>query len=180
MKATGIIRRIDDLGRIVLPKEIRKNLKIKEGDMLEIYVQDNNVITLEKFEPMDTLANLADKYAETLAAITGLTVCITTDSYILSSAGPQRKEYIKKDLSNEVIKVLDERITWNTKNNSNIKIKADDIAQKYTFQIIAPIIDDGAVVGSVLVFSTDSNRTISDEDIKIAKLLTTLLIKHME
>ena len=146
MKATGIIRRIDDLGRIVLPKEIRKSLKIREGDMLEIYVQDSGAIMLEKYEPMDSLAKLADQYVEVIADIIGYTVCATTDSYILSVAGPSKKEYLRKDLSSDVVEILNERITWSNKNEQNRNIVKEDMKSKYTSQIIVPIIDGGDVI----------------------------------
>ncbi len=180
MKATGIIRRIDDLGRIVLPKEIRKSLKIKEGDMLEIYVQDNGIIMLEKYEPMDSLLKIADQYVETLAEITGLTVCATTDSYVISSFGPCKKEYIRKDLSKEVINILKERIVWNTQNGNNIDIVESDDKKKYISQLVIPLIDDGDVIGSLILLSQESGRVITEEDVKIGKLATSLLIKQIE
>lgn len=180
MKATGIIRRIDDLGRIVLPKEIRKSLKIKEGDMLEIYVQDNGAIMLEKYEPMDSLAKIADQYVEVIADMTGYTVCATTDSYILSAAGSSKKEYLRKDLSSEVIDILNERIVWSTKNENSIKIVKDDIKNRYTSQIVIPIIDDGDIIGSIILFSFEGGKHITESDIAIAKLATSLLTKQME
>lgn len=180
MKATGIIRRIDDLGRIVLPKEIRKSLKIKEGDMLEIYIQDNGAIMLEKYEPMDSLAKLADEYAEVLADITGYTVCMATDSYVLSVAGPSKKEYLRKDLSKEVTDILTERINWSTKADNPITITKDDVKTKYTAQIILPIISDGDVIGSMILISTHGDKRVTDLDISIAKVAMSLLIKQME
>lgn len=180
MRATGIIRRIDDLGRIVLPKEIRKNLKIKEGDMLEIYVQDNGIILLEKYEPMDSLAKLADQYVEVISNLTGHTVCATTDNYIISCAGPSKKDYLRKDLSNDTIDILSERITWSTKNDAAIKIIKDDVKSKYISQIIVPIIDDGDLIGSIIMFSLDPQKSITDSDIKIVQLATSLLSKQME
>lgn len=180
MKATGIIRRIDDLGRIVLPKEIRKNLKIKEGDMLEIYVQDSGVIMLEKYEPMDSLLKLADQYVEAVAEVTGLTVCATTDSYVISASGPLKKEYLRKDLSSSVIDILKERIMWNTKNNNKVDIIVNDSKEKYSSQLILPIIDDGDVIGSLILLSCDIVRLITEEDIKIGKLVTELLAKQIE
>lgn len=180
MKATGVVRRIDDLGRIVLPKEIRKNLKIKEGDMLEIYVQDSGVIMLEKYEPMDSLLKLADQYVETVAEVTGLTVCATTDSYVISASGPLKKEYLRKDLSSSVIDILKERIMWNTKNNNKVDIIVNDSKEKYSSQLILPIIDDGDVIGSLILLSCDIVRLITEEDIKIGKLVTELLAKQIE
>lgn len=180
MKATGIIRRIDDLGRIVLPKEIRKSLKIKEGDMLEIYVQDSGVIMLEKYEPMDNLVKLADQYAEVIADVTGWTVCIGTDSYIISSHGPSKKEFIRKDLSHDVINILNDRINWSNKNEQKINIVKDDSKNKYTAQIVVPIIDSGDVIGCIILISTDTNKHITDYDISVAKLVGSLLEKQME
>jgi len=180
MKATGIIRRIDDLGRIVIPKEIRKSLKIKEGDMLEIYVQDSGVIMLEKYEPMDSLLKLAEQYVEVIADITGYTVCATTDNYIISVAGTSKKEYFRKDLSNDIVEILNERITWSNKKDKNISIIKGDDKNKYTVQIIVPIIDNGDVIGSIILISTDENKQVSDYDINIAKLASSLLAKHIE
>lgn len=180
MKATGIIRRIDDLGRVVLPKEIRKNLKIREGDMLEIYVQDSGVIMLEKYEPMDSLAKVAEQYVEVIADITGYTVCATTDTYILSAYGPSKKEYIRKDLSDEVIDILNERITWSNKAKQCIRIIKDDLKNKYTCQIIVPIIDNGDIIGSLILLSDDTNKQLTDADVDIAKLAVSLLIKQIE
>ena len=178
MRATGIIRRIDDLGRIVLPKEIRKSLKIKEGDMLEIYVQENGVIMLEKYEPMDSLSKIADNYAETLAEVTGLTVCISTDSYIMTAFGNSKKEYIKKDLSDEVLNILEERMAWSTKNDNKVEIVINDDKNKYMSEAIFPIIDDGNVIGAVIAFSKEKN--MSEEDINMLKLTTSLIVKQME
>lgn len=180
MRATGIVRRIDDLGRIVLPKEIRKNLKIKEGDMLEIYVQDNGIIMLEKYEPMDSLVKLAEQYVEVLSNLIELNVCITTDSYVISSAGKSKKEYLRKDLSEEVVDILNERIVWSSKNEPIISLFKNDDKNKYVSQIIIPIIDEGDVIGSIIAFSTDSKINIKESDIQVIKLATSLLEKQME
>ena len=180
MRATGIVRRIDDLGRIVLPKEIRKNLKIKEGDMLEIYVQDNGIIMLEKYEPMDNLVKLAEQYAEVIANTTGFNVCVTTDSYVIEAQGKSKKEYIRKDLSEEVLNILEERIIWSTKNESIIPLFKNDDKSKYTSQIVIPIIDEGDVIGSIIAFSTDNKIAIKESDILVIKLAVTLMEKQME
>ncbi len=180
MRATGIVRRIDDLGRIVLPKEIRKNLKIKEGDMLEIYVQDNGVIMLEKYEPMDNLAKLAEQYVEVLANQVELNVCITTNSYVISSAGKSKKEYLRKDLSEEVVDILNERIVWSSKTEPIISLFKNDDKNKYACQIIVPIIDEGDVIGSIVAFSKEDKVNIKDNDIQVIKLAASLLEKQME
>ena len=76
MKATGIVRRIDDLGRIVVPKEIRRTLRIREGDPLEIFTDREGEIILKKYSPIGELSQFAGEYAESLAHTTGYLVRI--------------------------------------------------------------------------------------------------------
>ena len=77
LKATGVVRRIDDLGRVVIPKEIRKTLRIKEGDPLEIFTDKEGEVILKKYSPIGELSEFATGYAETLARTTGHIACIT-------------------------------------------------------------------------------------------------------
>ncbi|MDD2627456.1 MAG: stage V sporulation T C-terminal domain-containing protein [Clostridia bacterium] len=179
MKATGIIRRIDNLGRIVLPKETRKSLKIKEGDMLEIYVQDSGAIILEKYEPIDNLSKLADDYTEVLSTVTGLTVCITNYNYVVSISGASKKDYHKKELSQEVLTILDNRSIWSTKNKHPINLVKDDDKSKYKVQIIVPIIDNGDIVGGVMAFSTEPQRLLTELEIRLIQTVAILLNKQV-
>lgn len=179
MKATGIIRRIDNLGRIVLPKETRKSLKIKEGDMLEIYVQDSGAIMLEKYEPMDNLSKIADDYTEVLSTVTGLAVCITNYNYIVSISGTSKKDYYKKELSQEVLTILENRSIWNTKNKQAINIIKGDDKNKYKTQVIVPIIDNGDIIGGVIAFSTEPQRLLTELEIRLIQTVAILLNKQL-
>ena len=93
MKATGIVRRIDDLGRIVVPKEIRRTLRIREGDALEIFTDREGEIILKKYSPLGEMGNFADQYAESLAQTLGYLVCITDTDQVIAAAGPGKKEF---------------------------------------------------------------------------------------
>ena len=98
MKATGIVRRIDDLGRIVIPKEIRRTLRIRETDPLEIYTENTGEIVLKKYSPVGELSQFARDYAESLAATTGQIICITDREQIVAVSGTVKKDFMSKGL----------------------------------------------------------------------------------
>ena len=109
MKATGIVRRIDDLGRVVIPKEIRKTLKIKEGTPLEIFTDREGQIILKKYSPIGELNNFAEEYAEALVQTTGLTACITDRDVVVAAAGSGSRELDGKEISTELDEVISGR-----------------------------------------------------------------------
>ncbi len=181
MKATGIIRKIDDLGRIVVPREIRKGLKIREGTPLEIYVDKDGEIILKKYAPMGNIIDIATNYAETIAITTGYAVCITDNETIIAVSGTSKKEYLDKEINENIINIMEERSMWSTKNNKPLSItKANDNSDKYILQIICPIISDADAIGSVILFSTDFKKTLSEVGYKIVQSAATFLGKQME
>ena len=93
MKATGIVRRIDDLGRVVIPKEIRRTLRIREGDPLEIFTDREGEIILKKYSPIGELGTFAKQYAESLAQTTGCLVCVTDTDQVIAAAGTGKGSY---------------------------------------------------------------------------------------
>ena len=102
MKATGIVRRIDDLGRIVVPKEIRRTLRIREGDPLEIFTDREGEIILKKYSPIGELSQFAGEYAESLAQTTGHLVLITDCDHVVTASGTGKKEYEGKPISKQL------------------------------------------------------------------------------
>ena len=102
MKATGIVRRIDDLGRVVIPKEIRRTLRIKEGTPLEIFTDREGEIILKKYSPIGELSIFAKEYAEALSQTTGCLACITDHDQVVSAAGPAHKEYAGRAISRDL------------------------------------------------------------------------------
>ena len=109
MKATGIVRRIDDLGRIVVPKEIRRTLRLREGTPLEIFTDREGEIILKKYSPMVELTAFASQYAEAMAQSTGLMVCITDRDQVIAVAGGPKKELLQKNISRQLEQLINER-----------------------------------------------------------------------
>ena len=110
MKATGIVRRIDDLGRVVIPKEIRRTLRLREGTPLEIFTDREGEIILKKYSPMVELAAFAVQYAEAMAQTTGLMVCITDRDQIIAVSGGPKKDYLQKPVSRQLEHAIGERM----------------------------------------------------------------------
>ena len=114
MKATGIVRRIDDLGRVVVPKEIRRTLRIREGDPLEIFTDREGEIILKKYSPIGELSQFAGQYAESLAQSTGHLVCITDRDHVIAAAGNGKKEFEGKPISRQLEELIEDRTGINT------------------------------------------------------------------
>ena len=105
MKATGIVRRIDDLGRVVVPKEIRRVLRIREGDPLEIYTGNTGEVILKKYSPINELSQFAGEYAETVSKILGGTIIVSDTDQVIAASGSGRKEYADKRIDPELDKI---------------------------------------------------------------------------
>ena len=110
MKATGIVRRIDDLGRVVIPKEIRRTMRIREGDPLEIYTEKDGEVIFKKYSPIGELGDFAANYVETLAKARGHCSCITDRDNVIAVSGLPKKELIEKPVSSELENVMNEKI----------------------------------------------------------------------
>ena len=183
MKATGVVRRIDDLGRIVIPKEIRKTLHIKEGDPLEIFTDKEGEVILKKYSPIGELSEFATEYAETLAKTTGHIACITDKDTIIAVSGGLRKEYLEKSLSPELEKVLDNKEIYTSRENNEIAlpiIKNDSKDRRFNSQVIYPIITQGDVIGSVILMSKEANTQMGDVEMKVLQSAAGFLGSQME
>jgi len=180
MKATGIVRKIDDLGRIVIPKEIRKGLRIRVGDPLEIYVEKNGEIILKKYAPMGDLLKISEQFADTLYKTSGFAVCITDTDSVTAVSGCPKKDYLDKEISDNILNIMEERSLWSTKDDIIMKIIKGEGPTKYTSQIIAPIITDGDAIGSVILFSLDYTKKVTEVELKLVQSAATFLGKQME
>ena len=183
MKATGVVRRIDDLGRVVIPKEIRKTLRIKEGDPLEIFTDKEGEVILKKYSPIGELSEFATGYAETLAKTTGHIACITDKDTVIAVSGTSKKEFFEQDISEELEKIMDEKENYASKDNNNISIpitKNDKWERKYNSQNVYPIISDGDVIGSVILLSKDNNTKMTEVEQKVAQSAATFLGSQMD
>ena len=165
MKATGVVRRIDDLGRIVIPKEIRKTLRIKEGDPLEIFTDREGQVILKKYSPIGELSEFATEYAETLAKTTGHIACITDKDTVIAVSGGSKKEFLEQGISKDLERIIDDKEIYTSKENNDKSIpitQTDSMERIRNAQVIYPIISDGDSIGSVILISKDSN-TISSK-----------------
>ncbi len=173
MKATGIVRRIDDLGRIVIPKEIRRSLRIREGDPLEIYIQNGDEITLKKHSSMGGLINVVSAYADILAKTIGHTVCFVDKEVVISANGNLKKELLNKGISDKLINKLNEREICILKKSENNLIKITDESMDYEEMLIAPIIVESDVIGGVIFISESDKLDVLET--KFAKTIVAII-----
>ena len=149
MKATGIVRRIDDLGRVVIPKEIRRTMRIREGDPLEIYTDREGEVIFKKYSPIGELASFAGQYAETLHKTCGLSVAICDRDTVISCAGVPKREYADKPLSEALEKVMESR-SFHANNGDTEPLRILRDGGSHTVSCAMPIISEGDIVGCVV------------------------------
>ena len=178
MKATGIVRRIDDLGRVVIPKEIRRTLRIREGDPLEIFVDRDGEVILKKYSPIGELGEFAKEYAESLNETLGHITLITDRDTIIATAGSSRKEYLEKPVGADVERVMDERRTQVAAEGDVqvVRDKWDHVSAR----VIAPIVYNGDPIGSIVLLSRDDQVQMGDLELKMAETAAGFLSKQME
>ncbi len=181
MKATGIVRRIDDLGRVVVPKEIRRTLRIREGDPLEIFTDREGEIILKKYSPIGELSQFAGQYAESLAQNTGCLICITDKDHVVAAAGSGKKDYDGKPISKQLESVITERENFLARlgDSEFIKVTLDDTAE-YTAQAVSTIICEGDAIGAVVLYGKEEKAEMGETEIKLAKVAAGFLGRQME
>ena len=170
MKSTGITRRIDDLGRIVIPKEIRKNLKIKENEVLEIFIENENII-LKKFSSFDDMDIIFKRFIEVLEDTTLNNVLITNRERVVSVSKRKEYDYLDKEISNDILNYLDKK----EKILSTGKIEFIYNKQIDTNYYIKPIINNGDLLGSIIIFG---NKNIEEKDILAVDIISKLIINY--
>lgn len=180
MKATGIVRRIDDLGRVVIPKEIRRTLRIRESDPLEIFTDRDGEIILKKYSPLGELGTFAKEYAESLAKNAGHTTCITDKEQIVAASGNGKKEFMEKHISSQLEETISKRNTLIAKRDEKgfVPILEVDNDKLYSHELIAPIISEGDVLGAIVMIS--DNKPFGELEGKLAMTAAGILGKQME
>ena len=177
MKATGIVRRIDDLGRVVIPKEIRRTMRIREGDPLEIYTDREGEVIFKKYSPIGELASFAGQYAETLAKTCGLSVAICDRDAVISCAGISKKEYHDKPISKKLEEIIESRSLYvHNGGEERLPLTADagDSPALY-ISCAMPIISEGDIVGCAVSLrdsNGDASASVPAADVE-AKLIQT-------
>lgn len=174
MKTTGIIRRIDELGRIVIPKEIRRNLRIKEGENIEILVDNENIV-LKKYSIIKNLNDFAQNMADAIHSFINHSVIITDNDTILAVSGPLKKELLGKVIGSDLENKLARREEMLEKHKKNLKITEEDLECTYA---VSPIIINGDTIGLVMIVSKD--EPVDEIDYKLTQIASKFLSNHLE
>jgi AbrB family transcriptional regulator (stage V sporulation protein T) len=185
LKATGIVRRIDDLGRVVIPKEIRRTLRIREGDPLEIFVDRDGEVILKKYSPIGELGDFAKEYADSLYEAIGHTALIADRDAIIAVAGAPKKEFLNKSNGTLVERAMEERKAiilakaTDARNRGSL-VGDDDDDERFSAYVIAPIVSGGDPIGAVILCSREPETTMSETELKLVETAAGFLAKQME
>ena len=179
MKATGIVRRIDDLGRVVIPKEIRRTMRIREGDPLEIYTDHEGEVIFKKYSPIEELAETATQYAEAVNKACGISVVVVDRDIAVACAGVPKKDVLEHKISSEIDGIIDTRqlYTWH---NGEKKTSVVDRQDKYFAKVVAPIFSEGDIIGAVTVGETENLTEPTETEIKISQTAAMFLGKQLD
>lgn len=180
MKATGIVRRIDDLGRIVIPKEIRRTLRIRESDPLEIFTDREGEIILKKYSPIGEMSTFAKQYADSLSQVSGHTALITDRDQFIAVAGGC-KQALGKSISKELEEKINNReTTIASKGDRNFISIFSDGSDEYVHEAISPIICEGDVIGAVVLVENDNKSKMGEVEQKLILSAAGFLGRQME
>jgi AbrB family transcriptional regulator (stage V sporulation protein T) len=179
MKATGIVRRIDDLGRVVIPKEIRRTLRIREGDPLEIFVDRDGEVILKKYSPIGELGEFAKEYAESLSESTGHIAMISDRDTFIAVAGASKKEYLDKAIGNLLETCMENRKIILEPVSGTYEILRDNNETISSF-VAAPIVAGGDPIGTVVLLSKEGQVRMAEMESKMVETAAGFLAKQME
>ena len=179
MKATGIVRRIDDLGRVVIPKEIRRTMRIREGDPLEIYTDSNGEVIFKKYSPIGEISVFASQYADVLVKATGIPVIICDRDHCIAAAGVSKKEVLERRVSPSLEEINDTRRIYYRKSGDDKKVKPLE-GVDLTAAVVAPIIAAGDICGAFVFVQQDAGYYPDESDIRLAQIAAGFLGKQME
>lgn len=180
MKATGIVRRIDELGRIVVPKEIRRTLRIREGDPLEIFTDKDGEIILKKYSPIGELSLFAQEYVEATAQILGCPVCVTDRDQIIAVSGASKKDLLGKALHKELEEAINDREAIMAQKGEKKYIQITGDEDIYEGQIVQTIICEGDAIGAVIILNKDNKNPLTEIERKAAVIAANFLGRQME
>jgi len=180
MKATGIVRRIDDLGRVVIPKEIRRTMRIREGDPLEIYTDRDGEVIFKKYSPIGELGIFAGQYADTLSKTCGINAVICDRDAVIACAGLPKKEFMERKLSEGLDRIMEQRGFYEC-DSEKISVTPDGAG--HYISCAMPIQNSGDIVGCVISVKNDNEqgRTIGkDVEHKLIQTAAGFLGRQLE
>ena len=185
MKATGIVRRIDDLGRVVIPKEIRRTMRIREGDPLEIYTDREGEVIFKKYSPIGEMNSFAQQYADTLHKTCGFGVVITDRDSVIACAGVPKKEYFEKRLSADLEKITENRTSYRYGSGDRRLAVIDDASGTHSVSCAVPIVADGDIIGAVVSVMPEQGLPVpeligSDVEFRLVQTAAAFLSRQLQ
>ena len=178
MKATGIVRRIDELGRIVIPKEIRRTMRIREGDSLEIFTDNDGEIVFKKYSPMEEIASFAIPCAEVMAKTCGTPVLVFDRDHVVAAAGVSHKEFMGRRIHAQLEEIMMQPDTKIAIGDAN-RIRPVEGVDRYA-SVVVPILVLGDVTGAVCMLFSENGASVKESDVKLAQVAAAFLGRHME
>ncbi len=176
-----ILTHSDDLGRVVIPKEIRRTLRLREGTPLEIFTDREGEIILKKYSPMAELGSFAKQYAESLAQTTGYAVCVTDRDTVIAAAGGMKKEFVGKPISKQLeTLILNRDVSAASRNDKEFVMILAGEDGDFQHQVIYPIICEGDAIGSVAILSRETKVKMGETEQKLAYTAAAFLGRQME
>lgn len=177
MKATGIVRRIDDLGRVVIPKEIRRTMRIREGDPLEIFTNSGGEVIFKKYSPIGELSSFAVQYAEALSGAASMPVIICDRDHCIAAAGISKKEVLERRVTSSLEDIMEQRRAVNLETGDS---RAALEGIKRDISAAVPIINGGDVGGAVVLLRDDDTASANDTDIKLISVAAEFLSRQID
>lgn len=178
MKATGIVRRIDDLGRVVIPKEIRRTMRIREGDPLEIYTDKDGEVIFKKYSPIGELSDFAAQICDSLHKSTDAIAAVCDRDTVIAISGGARRELLDKRISAELEHIMESRGTYRYDGTGCVSVSDGD--ERFCVSVAAPVISGGDVMGCVMFVCPQNCAPCTDIEYKLAQTVANFLGKQME
>ena len=179
MKATGIVRRIDDLGRVVIPKEIRRTLRIREGDPLEIYTEKDGEVIFKKYSPMGDLTDFAAQICDSIGKNTGHIAVVCDRDSVIAAFGAPKRELLEKRCSPALEKLMESRKSyrWDT---GEQPMRVSESVERYHLGVSAPILAEGDLMGCVALLLEQNEQPLTDSELKLVQTVAGFLGRQME
>ena len=179
MKATGIVRRIDDLGRVVIPKEIRRTLRIRDGDPLEIYTEKDGEVIFKKYSPMGDLQELAAQICDAVGRNAGHVAAVCDRDAIIAVSGAPKRELMDKRCAQALEQIMEQRRSYCHKQGEPTLPAVED-SERWRIGVAAPILSEGDLMGCVLLLRTEEDAPVGEAEQKLAQTVSGFLGKQME
>ncbi|MHC1694272.1 MAG: stage V sporulation T C-terminal domain-containing protein [Eubacteriales bacterium] len=179
MKATGIVRRIDDLGRVVIPKEIRRTMRIREGEPLEIYTDHEGEVIFKKYSPIGGLMEMATQYVDILNKTCNLSIAVVDRDVVVACAGVSKKDVLEHKITAEVEKMIEDRQLYIAKGDDG-RMPFIQGGEKYYVRALMPIFAEGDITGAVALLSSEDMTPVSDMESKSIQTAAAFLGRQLE